>query len=91
MKKHLITLSKFMLMFAMMCLPLVSCGGDDDEPGDWGDDPGITDDKLYLEQTANEFLNRFHASDQAAVITMANEFVNDYGDLDFPEKLESNN
>lgn len=100
MKKHLITLSKFMLMFAMMCLPLVSCGGDDDEPssdsgsgsdtekpGDWGDDSDITNDKLYLEQTANEFLNRFRASDQAAVITMANEFVNDYGDLDFPEKF----
>lgn len=59
----------------------------DERPDNYGDDSKITDEKAYFEETAKLFLNKFKASDQEAIIRMANDFVNDYEELDMPDEF----
>ena len=104
MKKLFSTMSQILLMcLATFSLAMASCGGDDDpepnpdpkpgeeEPMPNPDPTPVTDDKKFLEETAKEFLNLFKASDQSAAIAMANDFVNDYGDLDLPAEFTDDN
>lgn len=74
-------------IIAAMMMALAGCGSDEDEAGlNPGLDPD-TDPKEFFEETATIFLNQFKAADQQAVIKMANDFVNDYGNLDMPDEF----
>lgn len=69
---------------------LLSCGGDDSDPGSVGnDESALSGDKGFMEQTARMLLNKFNASDQREVITMVNQFLEDFDYYDFPDEFVS--
>lgn len=62
----------------------IELGGQDPTPDGGAMTP--TEAKLYMEQVAIDFLNKFNPDEQADVISLANYFVNTYGDLEEPEE-----
>ncbi len=84
-------------------LALFSCGGDDPDPNP-GPDPGVvtpptpsgeemkvytpTESKEYLSNTANDFMKTFRTADHSESVHFAYQFVDTYGDLDFPDEFD---
>lgn len=80
-----------------IALSTASCGDTDNEKNDSEPTPepngemnelDPTQSKKFLDETANEFLSKFHAADQRALIEVASWASNEYEDLDFPENFE---
>lgn len=44
--------------------------------------------KRFLERTAEEYLNLFHAADQRALMSLCNHFGEEYGDLEAPDEFD---
>lgn len=96
--KHLMAL----MLCGTMLLAVPACG--DDGPSNPGENPNPTpnpgthqpsdkeytpeESKEFLEDVAEEFLNKFNSSDQQKVISLCSYFAEEYGDLEMPENFE---
>lgn len=95
---------KFLKLFGLLAFSglmingLVSCGSDDPEPVDEGNDPvvdpGQVDESVnhpmtsteagnYLDETASKVSELFNPNDQKEVIDVFNNYIERYGEYDF--------
>lgn len=82
-------LKKFYCLFAaLLCVGIVSCGGNDDPEPDPVIDPVVTPDddtskpKEYFETTAELFMNYFNAKDQKSVLELVGFYCNNYAEYE---------